>query len=313
MTATDLALKRLTEKQLNKLTEKEKETLRDSYVDQLDEASDNYLLTKWTICLLIKDTFGDNKKYMGQYLADLRRKRPNAEICRINESTFLHYYKAAEFCLRYSIDDVYHCGIGPSSIYLLCQKNNEAVCDKVYHKVKNKSLPFAAIAQIIEQEKCVSTIYRQPEPEPAAIEVMPTPTPKLLITVQNNIAQEPLPLYPELERDDTGACFDELDNIITAIDDHYTGPRLVSDNRSGHDRREGELPEAAQVTLDAIDDGDLIIELASRQAYALPDDEILTEIRLVFERYGKSPIKTIPLLQQWIEMEKDCIYTRKTG
>jgi hypothetical protein len=303
-------LKNLTDWQLEKLSDLEKAQLRESYVDYLEEVSDHYLFIRWKVCLLIKRTFTCNVT-LGQYLQDFREKRPGHVLSQLSIKTFYRYMVAAAFCERYKIDDLYNCGISPTAIYEITKRKHASYVDRVYHRLKHKSHSLALVQQIIDEERArvPKLVYAikdvcAVETEPPASETEPSAHGKRLVLVENNKA---LDTYSNVDLFADESVFEERQTPPEQDE-----PMLMPSSPARHYQ-----PMAHETTefvdLSIVSDADLLLELADRKAYDLSDDEILSELALLMERYGKSSLKRIPLLQKWIEIEKVEIYGRKTG
>lgn len=315
----DLKLKALTDRQLEKLSDQEKAQLRESYVDYLEEVSEHYMFIRWKVCLLIKRTFTCNVS-LGQYLQDFREKRPGHVLSQLTLKTFYRYMVAAAFCERYKIDDLYNCGISPTVIYEITKRKHAPYLDRLYNRLKHKSYSLTQVQQIIDEEservpklvyavKDVCTV----ENEPPAQENKPLEQGKRLVLVENNKAIDGAYSNVDLFADES--IFEERQtapeqDASTSLS--TSAPKLMP--RSPARNYQPLAHETSEfVDLSIVSDADLLLELADRKAYELSDDEILSELALLMERYGKSAIKRIPILQQWIAIEKEGIYGRKTG
>lgn len=303
----------LTDKQLEVMVEAEKDRLRESYLAYLEESSDHYLFLRWRVCLLIKRTFISNQA-LSAYLTDFRAKRPGHILSQLGQQTFYRYAKAAQFCERFHIDDLYNCGLSPTAIYEMTRKIHKPYLDRLYHRLKHKSHSLAIVQQIIDEERAriPKLVYAvkdvvQVENEPLAPENETTAHGKRLVLVQNNIA---LDAYSNVDLFADESIFEER-QTPPEQDDRQEAPELMPKATARYQPMGHETSEF--VDLSIVSDADLLLELADRLAYELSDDEILSESLLLWERYGKSPLKRIPLLQKWIEREKLEIYGRKTG
>lgn len=310
-------LPRLTEKQILKLKDDEKERLREQYADWLDEITDHYLMARWQVCLLIRRTFKWNND-MGAYLTKFREKKPNHALSLIHFVTFSRYIRAAKFCERYKITDLYNCGISPTIIYEISNDRYEPVLDKIYHALKRKSYSVAKAREIIKEIYDSATIPGYAEEAVEEIKNEPPVQEKRLVLVENNVAKEggyknidlfahnhifdlsiptapalpampepprmegKMPVMPVLERSQLFSNIEQLDNI--------------------------EQFDGNNIDLSMVSDSALVLELASRHAYSLSNEEILSEVMLIWQRYGKSALKTVSLLQEWVELERPNIY-----
>lgn len=315
----------LTDKQLDGMVEAEKERLRDSYLAYLEESSDHYLFIRWRVCLLIKRTFTSNQS-LHTYLQDFRVKRPGHILAQLGIQTFYRYAVAAKFCERYKIDDLYNCGLSPTAIYEVAKKMHKPYRDRLYQRLKHKSHSMEIVRQVIDEERAriPKLVYAikdvcQVENEPSAPENEPQTHGKRLVLVQNNQAIDG---YSNVDLFADESIFEERQRPPEQDDSaslSTSTPELMpktpsSELRTGSARYQPMGHETSEfVDLSIVSDADLLLELADRRAYELSDEEILSELALLMERYGKSSLKRIPLLQKWIELEKVEIYGRKTG
>jgi hypothetical protein len=297
-------LKNLTDWQLEKLSDLEKAQLRESYVDYLEEVSDHYMFIRWKVCLLIKRTFTCNVS-LGQYLQDFREKRPGHVLSQLSIKTFYRYMVAAAFCERYKIDDLYNCGISPTAIYEITKRKHASYVDRVYHRLKHKSHSLALVQQIIDEERARVPKLVYAIKDVVQVENEPSAHGKRLVLVENNKAIDG---YSNVDLFNDGESIFEERQRPPEQDE----PKLMPQSPARHYQ-----PLAHETTefvdLSIVSDADLLLELADRKAYELSDDEILSELALLMERYGKSAIKRIPLYQKMIAVDKMEIYGRKTG
>jgi len=306
-------LPRLTEKQILKLGEEDKERLREQYADWLDEISDHYMMVRWQVCLLLRRTFKWNND-LGTYLTKFRERKPGHALSLIDYKTFSLYIRGALFCERYKITDLYNCGLSPTVIYEITKKKHEPYLDRIYHQLKRKSYTLAKALEIIQAIHDSAAITDTADEDVLEIEKEPESHEKRLILVENNVAKDD-GVYKNIDLFAHDHAFDLRIPTAPAMPTMPEPPRMEGKmpvmpvvERSQLFGNSEQLGTVSSIDLSSVSDAELLLELASREAYSLSNDEILTEVRLVWQRYGKSALKTVSLLQEWVELERPNIY-----
>src|SRR5450759_3347712 len=102
------------------------------------------------------------------------------------------YIWAGRLAEKLKISDFNSIGVSKTVFYILSEPAKADIAEKVFHRIKNKSLPIKEVERVIEQVSAVATIEHQPEPAtvPSKMSYDHLFMPLRTIEVVNGVVQE---------------------------------------------------------------------------------------------------------------------------
>lgn len=276
--------------------------------ERLERITNQSTIMTWLICMHIRDRFRFDRD-MGQFINDLRKQDEDHPLC-VSQQTINRYIHAGRFVSRHKIYNLNKAGISATAIYALSSPTNSDVADYVYHEVKRKGYPVAEIQRRIEQAKSVPSVAV--DLEGSGLQRIsydrhaePSGLPSRTVPVEKGVALD----FVAAE-----AMFKPPVDVVLPEPDQEpeSFPSRVTE---GMDRVP--LEEANPIYIDKpafcladVDDADLLLELASRDASALSDDQAVTDLLIFAERFKRSHMKLIPLFMTAAQQLKTQMLTR---
>jgi hypothetical protein len=275
------------------------------YEDKQDVLNRQYIITKWRICMYIRDKFKSDKLF-GQYLNEFRDKNPTHPLSVCSQQTFNKCIHAARFCEDHRINDLNVVKLYPESIYALSAPKHKDISEEVYKEVRKKNIPAVEVKRIIEQRMSVLTIEQQPETqEPEKIDYSDSEASELRrIEVSKGIAQTPEVLAQESEKKEHTEHFHKpvLGELLQAVKEKMFHHQTVET----HDEEEAEYHEH-----DKLDDPhrkEILHLMSQMDASMISDDEIVGELMIFMQQYRRTGIKLVKLFTAATDKAKHSVY-----
>lgn len=268
--------------------------------DRLESINNQSLVMTWVICMHIRARFRNDRE-MGQFINTIRDGDPDHPLC-VGQQSINRYIHAGRFITRHKINNLSQMGVSASAVYALSAPANLSVADEVFREVKRKGYPVNEVKRRIEQAKAVHTLEApQREFPPLQIAYDRRPTGSRVIQVENGQALEDLesPVEDEILTYEQEDMFPEEGSQEPAAPTSWVDEVVPQDNpacaQAYPERLSYGIDRDLTGNLSEVDDADLILELASRDASGLSDDQAITDLLLFAERYKRSYMKLIPL------------------
>ena len=297
-------------------------------LDRLEKVDGQATLMRWRIWWAIRQQFKSDKLF-GQYIISLKENSQYAPLIGTQQD-INRALNAGRFCEKYTITDLSAWGLLKSSVYALSRPANADVADKVFNEVKRRNLANTEVERLIYEAKAI-TVLKEPE-QVERINYDKVNSGELrVIDVKRNIAQIPEVLETTGEEFETTLSYVEQ-APVTVLGQRLQEAFAVAALESAHDSadialtiiekkseapvfcpslvdrrftawttapvvrdRTGDISDRRPVELKDVSYDDLLLELASRDASMLSDDQKVSEMVLLDERFKMSHIKLIGL------------------
>jgi hypothetical protein len=287
----------------------------EALLDRLERVDNQAVLLRWKIFAAIREHFLSDRLY-GQYLNELRGNTDYAGI--IGSQQDAHRSACAgRFCEKHGINNLNDAGILKSTVYALSRPANADISDNIYKEIKRKSLPIAEVERLIAQAKSLpGTVV--PEVERIDYDnIGNTVEPEEKVRHLRKHIQLENGKIPGLEQEQKanelsnmlGEAFAEVDSVskVEYEEPEEAFPEEVEPVHI-HIERQG----VDESVLHNAPDEDLLLELASRKAVGISEEQMINEILLIMNsRFNLSYIKSIPVLQAVIRECQGASYYKK--
>lgn len=293
-------------------------------LDRLEKIDNQATLMRWRIWWAIRQQFKSDKLF-GQYIISLKENAHYAHLIG-NQQDINRALNAGKFCEAHGITDLDAIGLLKSSIYALSRPANADVADSVFNAAKRKNLPNTEVERMVYEAKSI-TVEKEPAVERLEHGFKDVHLGPRTVQVLNNIAQIPEVL-------DVVTLGEEIEEVIerkghtpaTVIErrvsqegwDPSMGERRVGlKDRRFSDWVDAVKPEYRtftkhpQIDLKNVDYDDLLLELSSRDASGITEDQKISEMVLLDERFKMSAIKLIGLHTNAIRQHQEMVYGKK--
>lgn len=292
-----------------------KKLTNEELLDRLERVSNGAVLMRWRIFWALRQHYASDKLF-GQYIQELRENPAYANLVGTQQDIH-RAWNAGKFCEKYRIDDITVVGLQISSIYALSRPSNADVAGKVFRKIERMVLPNTArttlpnveVERMLYEAKAI-TVQKEPEQKEPERITYEQPARSGVFKVANNVVQLPEDLEQigeaievAIEHGETVAPValeaevieeptEEEDETLAAVlqerrAPEYTGRRFTDNTRAIY------TETGAEVDLKSVSYDDLLLELASRDASKLTDEQKVSEMILLDERFGMAAIKLI--------------------
>ncbi|MFZ2172349.1 MAG: hypothetical protein WAW61_22275 [Methylococcaceae bacterium] len=247
---------------------------------RIDSITQQSELIRWRLWAGLRDRYPSTNAW-GAFLEEARNRHDRAD-CVIDVRDVYRCVLAGKFCERHKIGDLNKAGIKKTVIYLLSQKGNAAVSDRIFQEIRRRNVSIETVQRMIEdakreieQDKAVLTIDKQPEAQ----------TPELM-----EYDRPVEPYTPIIERVVIAEPVEDLDPITSQL-------RSV-DLKLETLRHEVTLDnEAREMRASVNRRMDLILELSHENAAYLTEQQQKDEIKELVKSYQLGFLKEAGLLQ----------------
>lgn len=253
---------------------------------RIDSITQQSELIRWRLWAGLRDRYPSTNAW-GAFLEEARN-RPDRADCVIDVRDVYRCVLAGKFCEKHKIGDLNKAGIKKTVIYLLSQKGNAAVSDRIFQEIRRKNVSIETVQRMIEeakrgieQSKAVLTIDKQPVAQtPERMEYEPTVEPYTL-QVESGVVLEPIKEWTAQPVDEPDEEMDETEAQLKAIDIRLAELKkdITLDNETR--RRRGFLQE-----------------LSVMDASTLTREQQKEELKLFVKSYGLSFMAEAGLLQE---------------
>lgn len=285
-----------------------KKLTNEELLDRLERVSNGAVLMRWRIFWALRQHYASDKLF-GQYIQELRENPAHANLVGTQQDIH-RAWNAGKFCEKHRIDDITIVGLQISSVYALSRPSNADVADKVFRKIERAVLPNTArttlpnteVERMLYEAKAI-TVQKEPEQAEPERLTYEQPARTGVFNVENNVVQ-----LPDLEQPgedievavEHGETVTPVDLEAEAVNDETQAAVLPERRALEHTGRrftdnmqETYTETGVEFDLKSVAYDDLLLELASRDASKLTDEQKVAEMVLLDERFGMAAIKLI--------------------